>query len=249
MEGWIRLSRKIQEHWIWKDPVKLKWWIDILVTVNHSDTKVNIGMELYECKRGQSVMSLSNWAKRWGASKDSTRNFLNLLQKDGMILHENLVKTTRITVCNYDSYQTDLHDKQTTSKRKPNASRTQAERDTDTNNNDKNDKNDDNEKPITDKPFNFLKSLLDLGVEKKIAKDWMLVRKNKNAANTETAFNAIAKEITISGLTANECIEIAVVRSWQGFKAEWLNDKKPTQPTIDFFELQEQKKNTGRILE
>lgn len=97
--------------------------------------------------------------------------------------------------------------------------------------------------------FDFFKSLLDLGVDEKIAKDWMLVRKNKKAANTETAFNAIAKEITISGLTANECIEIAVVRSWQGFKAEWLNDKKPTQPTIDFFELQEQKKNTGRILE
>lgn len=97
--------------------------------------------------------------------------------------------------------------------------------------------------------FNFFKSLLDLGVDEKIAKDWMLVRKEKKAANTETAFKSIAKEITISGLTANECIEIAVVRSWQGFKAEWLNDKKPTQPTIDFFELQEQKKNTGRILE
>ena len=247
MEGWIRLSRKIQEHWIWKDPVKLKWWIDILITVNHSDTKVNIGMELYECKRGQSVMSLSNWAKRWGASKDSTRNFLNLLQKDGMILHENLVKTTRITVCNYDSYQTDLHDRQTTSKRKPNDSRTQAERNTDTN---KNDKNEDNEKPIIDKPFNFFQSLLDLGVDEKIAKDWMKVRKDKKATNTETAFDGIVKEIAKSGLTANECIEIAVVRSWQGFNADWLNaNNKSTQATIDFFELQEQKKNTGRILE
>lgn len=98
--------------------------------------------------------------------------------------------------------------------------------------------------------FDFFKSLLDLGVDEKIAEDWMLVRKNKKAANTETAFKAIAKEITLSGLTANECIEIAVVRSWQGFNADWLNaNNKSTQATIDFFELQEQKKNTGRILE
>lgn len=77
--------------------------------------------------------------------------------------------------------------------------------------------------------FDFFKSLLDLGVDEKIAKDWMNVRKDKKATNTETAFKAIAKEITISGLTANECIEIAVVRSWQGFKSEWMKDKNKFQ--------------------
>lgn len=77
--------------------------------------------------------------------------------------------------------------------------------------------------------FDFFKSLLELGVEDNVARDWMLVRKNKNAANTQTAFKAIAKEISISGLTANECIEIAVVRSWQGFKAEWIKDKNKFQ--------------------
>lgn len=221
MAGWIKIDRKIQDHWIWKDPVKLKWWLDILITVNHCDTKVNIGMELYDCKRGQSIMSLSNWAKRWGISKDSTRNFLNLLQNDGMILHESLVKTTRITVCNYDSYQDELHDKQTTSKRKPNASRTQAERDTDTNKNVKNEKNEE-EEYIAQK-FDFLKSLISLGIEETIAKDWVKVRTAKRAANTETAFKAIKKEIGLSGIPATDCIRIAVERSWQGFKAEWIN--------------------------
>lgn len=118
--GWIKLYRNLQNHWIWKDSDKLKWWLDILLTSNHSDAKILIGNTLIECKRGQTIMSLSNWAKRWNISKDKARNFLVLLESDGMILHENVQKSTRITICNYDSYQGDLHDSQTITKRYPN---------------------------------------------------------------------------------------------------------------------------------
>lgn len=142
MIGWIRIHRQITDHWIWKDPVKLKWWLDILLTVNHTDAKVNIGLQIFECKRGQSIMSLSNWAGRWGVSKDKARNFLVLLEKDGMILHESLGKTTRITICNYDSYQGDLHDSQTIAKRKVTAKSPQSH--TNNNDNNNNNKNNDN---------------------------------------------------------------------------------------------------------
>ena len=132
--GWISIYRSIRNHWIWQDPVKLKWWIDILLAVNHEDKKVNIRMRLIECKRGQTVMSLRNWADRWKVSKDTTRNFFELLKKDKMIITENLINTTRLTVCNYDIYQ-DLRPSQTRTAREPNASQTQA----DPNNNDNND--------------------------------------------------------------------------------------------------------------
>lgn len=117
-EGYISLHRKIRDHWIWNDPVKFKWWVDLLLTVNHSDKKVNIGFELYDCKRGQTVMSLNNWGERWKVNKDTVRNFFVLLEKDEMITRENLIKTTRITICNYDSYQGGLHVGQTLDKRK-----------------------------------------------------------------------------------------------------------------------------------
>jgi len=125
MDGWIKLYRPIREHWIWKDPQKFQWWIDMLLSVNHSTTKVNIGMQLFECERGQSVMSLSSWAKRWNISKDKVRNFFVLLEKDHMITHESLGKSTRITICNYNSYQSDLHDSQTLGKQLKNAGQTQ----------------------------------------------------------------------------------------------------------------------------
>lgn len=72
--------------------------------------------------------------------------------------------------------------------------------------------------------FSFKQSLLDLGVKENIADDWLIVRKNKKASNTETAFNAIKKQIELSNVDANECITLAVERSWCGFKAEWFKN-------------------------
>ena len=121
MDGWIKLERSLLNHWIFQDPVKLRIWIGLLLIVNHSDQKVNIGQNIYDCKRGQSVRSLLSWANTFKVSKDYIRNFFKLLAKDGMITIENIQISTRITICNYDTYQDTSNAKQTTSKRKPNA--------------------------------------------------------------------------------------------------------------------------------
>lgn len=89
-------------------------------------------------------------------------------------------------------------------------------------------------KNIKDVRFDFKKSLLEIGVSPQVAEDWLKVRKAKKAANTETAFKRIQEEIELSGLSADECITIAVERSWQGFKAEWLSNyqrQSPQRPT------------------
>ncbi len=146
--GYISIYRSIKTHWIWEDPVKLRWWLDILLSVNYLDIvqKVNINFELFECSRGQSVKTLNTWSKEWKVGKDTVRNFFKILQKDNMIKIENLQKCTRITVCNYDEYQPSLHDRQTTDKRQPNASQTT----TDPNNKDNKDNKDNNEINIDD---------------------------------------------------------------------------------------------------
>lgn len=145
MEGWIKLHRQITEHWIWRDPIKFQWWVDVLLSVNHEDVKVNIGYEIYECKRGQSIMSLQSWGKRWGVSKETARHFLNLLEKDNMIVRESISKSTRITVCNYDTYQCSAHDSLTMARQSLDDGLTQAH----PNKNDKNDNNEKNNKEST----------------------------------------------------------------------------------------------------
>lgn len=104
ISGYIKIFRSVKNHWLWQDEKKMFWWLDILLSANYSDQKVLIKGALVECKRGQSIKSLENWAKDWKTTKKTVRSFLELLKKDEMILIENVKITTRITICNYDSY-------------------------------------------------------------------------------------------------------------------------------------------------
>jgi len=112
MEGWIKLHRKIIEHWIFSNPHYFRAWVIMLFTVNYEFKKVLINGHLIDCDRGQSVLSLESWVNLFGVSKKSgswtfqkVRTFFELLEEDGMITKENMIKTTRITICNYNTYQ------------------------------------------------------------------------------------------------------------------------------------------------
>jgi len=113
MSGWIKIERSLQDHWIWSDAVKLKCWVGILLNASHSNQKVLIGSEVIECRRGEIVGSLRDIASTLGVSKDYLRQFISILQKDFMVNSESSAKYTRITICNYDSYQGSLHDEKT----------------------------------------------------------------------------------------------------------------------------------------
>jgi hypothetical protein len=76
------------------------------------------------------------------------------------------------------------------------------------------------EKPTSG--FDFLDSLIQLGVDKQVADDWIKVRAKHKASNTQTAFKKIVAEIEKSGRDANWCITKAVEKSWRGFEAEWV---------------------------
>jgi hypothetical protein len=76
----------------------------------------------------------------------------------------------------------------------------------------------------TIKKFDFFNSLIEIGVSEKIAIEWIKVRKDKKASNTETAFDKVKREIEKSGIEANECIKIAVEKSWRGFEYEWIKN-------------------------
>jgi len=118
----------------------------MILTVNNTPNKVTIGNEIFECGRGESLLSIQSWANRWGVSKDTARNFFTLLEKDKMITRVNIGKSTRLTICNYDSYQTPLH-----------VNRTTAVRTHDTNKEDKNENNRVNKLTLGEKELFFIK--------------------------------------------------------------------------------------------
>ena len=82
---------------------------------------------------------------------------------------------------------------------------------------------------IKQKKFDFKNSLIEYGFEEKLVDEWIAVRKNKKATNTETAFNLIKTEIEKTKLNPNDCIKLAVEKSWAGFKSEWVKPENETK--------------------
>ena len=81
MDGWIMLHRKITEHWIWGDPVKLKWWIDILITVNHADEKSQPGVKAYRMQKRSKRNEFAKLGKKVGSIKRCCTQFFRAFEK------------------------------------------------------------------------------------------------------------------------------------------------------------------------
>lgn len=124
----------------------------------------------------------------------------------------------------------------------------------------------------TKKQFNARKFLLDLGGEENLIIDWLKVRKNKKATNTETAFNNFKKELSKSKYNINQILSVCVTNSWSGFKSSWeisgyvdnnidlnpnneevitfnsnVNPTLKKLPKSEFLKLQEKNKDGGYI--
>lgn len=139
----MAIHRKLQDSWIWnkdKTFTKGQAWVDILLSVNHSEQRVLIGNEFYTVGPGESVKSIKTWANRWGWSRGKVRRFFDLLEKDNMVEFKTDTKTTHLSVCEWDTYQ---HSR-TSNEHQKDINRTSVEHQTDINNNDNNVNNDNN---------------------------------------------------------------------------------------------------------
>lgn len=211
MSGWIKLHRQIRNHWVFKNANYFKAWVVIISEVNHKSTKVVIEGELIECKRGQSINSLATWVKILGDdwTIQKLRTFLKLLEKDEMINTEGLRKTTRLTVCNYESYQSEQQgdNKQTTN-------RQQGDNKEITTN--KNVKKEKNEKEV----------LLD---------EWIEYRKQLKKKLSEATINKLKEEM--SNYSEEKCrfvINASISNGWQGlFWDKFIEKSEATKLQID----------------
>lgn len=129
MSGWIKIHRSILNHWLYTEKrkfSKFEAWQDLLLNVNFSDAKTIIKGKLYDVKRGQSILSLDSWSKRWNWDKSSVRRFFNLLEKDNMIIVKSDNITTHLTICKYEDYQQKENANETQTTRRRNANEIQT---------------------------------------------------------------------------------------------------------------------------
>ncbi|EPB8144848.1 hypothetical protein ACRTAD_000912 [Clostridium perfringens] len=107
VEGWLKLYRSIQNHWLWEDKPfsRGQAFVDLLLMANHKDNKILFNGELIEIKRGSRITSLRQLSDAWGWSTTKVKKFLELLEKENMITVKSDNKKTLVTIENYGVYQ------------------------------------------------------------------------------------------------------------------------------------------------
>jgi len=106
-KGWIRIDRKILDHFLWMEKPfsKGQAWIDLILLANHEDKTIIFNGSLLEIKRGERLTSIKQLSSRWSWSTTKTVNFLNLLEKEKMLEKKSDTKKTVLTIVNYGVYQ------------------------------------------------------------------------------------------------------------------------------------------------
>ena len=136
-KGWIALYRQIQDHYFWEDKpfTRGQAWVDLLLSANHADNKFLLGNTFIEVERGSLITSEQKLMDRWGWSKTKVRSFLQVLEKDSMIVKKTDKKKTTINIVNYSVFQ----DLETTERPEKDHRKTTKKPQKDLNNNENND--------------------------------------------------------------------------------------------------------------
>lgn len=123
-KGYVKVYRDIRDHWIWTDEEEPfsrgQAWIDLIMMVNHNDKDVLFNGRLIHVEKGCRITSLRRLSERWKWSIHKVSDFLNLLEKEGMISQVRDSKKTLITLINYGVYQSDKGSKGTVKERSRN---------------------------------------------------------------------------------------------------------------------------------
>lgn len=106
--GYIKVSRRLRDHWLWQgDSERLKWWLDLLFMAAWEDTRAEWRGRFINIRRGQMIASYVFLSQRWHRDVRTVKRFLMLLEEAGMLHNSMYVKIRILTICNYDSYQSD----------------------------------------------------------------------------------------------------------------------------------------------
>lgn len=104
--GWIKIDRRIVNHWLWQDAERLKWWLDLLFMASWEDKQALHDTHVFTLRRGQIIASAAYLSDRWKRHRLTVSKYLKLLEEEGMIKRSTIYRQTAIiTICNYDKCQ------------------------------------------------------------------------------------------------------------------------------------------------
>lgn len=239
MSGWIKLHRNLKDWEYYDDHNATRLLIHLLVSVNYEDKKWKETV----VKAGTMVSSWQHLAHETGLSLKQIRLAMTKLERAGeavrQVAGKGAGKWQVISLVKWDKLQGfDDSEGQDNGQAK---GRSRVGKKTPT----KEIKKQEEKKEeyltniLTDisivPKFDFKLSLISYGVPESIASDWMKVRKNKKATNTETALKRILTQISKANISPKQAIELCVEKSWSGFESDWYqNLKQQTTKKINY---------------
>ena len=232
-KGRFILDRCLFDSIIFKNPTMLKIWIWCIGKASFEDGEAipenRMLLNTIELKRGQFIFGRKSAEKELQIDESTIYKILKKLEKNNSISIKSNNKYSIITICNYDNYQLSNNKKEQQSNSKVTAKEQQSNSKVTHIINIINDNKINKEKSKKER-FDFLNSIVGLGVSDENAQKWIEVRKEKKATNTERAFNVVKEEVAkamILGFTADEVIEICHKREWRGFFVHYLDSYRP----------------------
>ena len=105
MNGWIRLDRAIQGHFVFEEPEALKLWLYLLMAASLTDKATAFNGQMLTIKRGQLVFGLKAASARLNISIRRLRTFLKWFETEAMIDKQITNKFSIISITNYAQYQ------------------------------------------------------------------------------------------------------------------------------------------------
>lgn len=104
--SWIKLHRCLQQHWLWSDAERLKWWLDLLFMAKWKQCQIMHDSHLITLRPGQMVASVAFLCQKWQRNHQTVIRYLNTLEREGMIERNVMYRQTAIiTICQYETYQ------------------------------------------------------------------------------------------------------------------------------------------------
>jgi len=236
LNGWLKVHRKMLDHWVSEEPELFAMWMRLLLEANHSDKKTMFNGALVEIQRGQTLFGLEAFEAKSGISRKKLRRYLDMLEKEGMIGRQRTNKYSLISIVNYDSYQDEGSQKasqgQAEGSQKASQGQAEGKQRASQGQHRKNVKNVKNVKNTDTGAASIDYSSWPAMPSDQVFKDWLAARRKAKATHSQTAMNQIGKELrkaAAMGISVDECLAEAATRGWRGFKAEWLSNGKYQQ--------------------
>lgn len=105
MSGFVKVERKLLNHWTSSEPESLAIWVRLLLEANFKSEKKLINGQLVTINRGQLIFGIHAFSERTGISTAKIRRIIKNLENDEMISKQSFSKYSIISITNYSSYQ------------------------------------------------------------------------------------------------------------------------------------------------